>query len=53
MEGYHLQHPQYGWAKNKGYPTKAHRAAIAEIGASSLHRKSFKLLADEQLTIFK
>jgi ribonuclease HII len=44
--------PNYGWERNKGYPTKAHRKAIAEYGASPIHRKSFKLLPDEQLTIF-
>jgi len=46
----HQQHPQYAWTNNKGYPTKAHRAAIKEFGATPLHRKSFKLLP-EQLEI--
>lgn len=35
--------PQYNWNKNKGYPTKDHRAAIAEHGASIHHRMTFKL----------
>lgn len=35
--------PQYNWKKNKGYPTKDHRAAIAEHGASIHHRMKFKL----------
>ena len=39
--------PQYGWDGNKGYPTKAHREAIARYGVTPYHRKSFKLLADE------
>lgn len=39
-----FQHPGYGWAKNKGYPTAEHRKAIAELGATELHRKSFQLL---------
>lgn len=39
-------YPQYGWAVNKGYPTKAHRAAIAEFGPSPYHRMTFKLLND-------
>ena len=39
--------PQYGWDGNKGYPTKAHREAIARYGVTPDHRKSFKLLADE------
>lgn len=36
-------YPQYGWDKHKGYPTPAHRRAIAEHGTSPLHRLSFKL----------
>ncbi len=36
--------PHYNWAKNKGYPTKDHRQAIVENGASIYHRKSFKLI---------
>ena len=34
----------YHWKKNKGYPTQEHRAAIAKIGVTEYHRKSFKLL---------
>ena len=37
-----LQHPVYQWDVNKGYPTKAHRAAIEEHGISPFHRKTFK-----------
>lgn len=37
-------YPQYAWHINKGYPTKAHRAAIAEHGPSPLHRLTFTLL---------
>ncbi|NJK84236.1 MAG: ribonuclease HII [Saprospiraceae bacterium] len=39
-----LQFPDYEWHSNKGYPTKAHRKAIALHGATTLHRRSFKLL---------
>lgn len=46
-----LEFPMYGWRKNKGYPTKAHRLAILENGDCKYHRKSFKLLADEQLSL--
>ena len=35
-------HPQYGFAKHKGYPTKAHFAAIEEHGVIAEYRKSFK-----------
>lgn len=45
------EYPQYGWEVNKGYPTKAHRAAIATTGASPYHRTTFRLL-DTQLTLF-
>lgn len=45
------EYPQYHWLDNKGYPTKAHRAAIAEHGASPYHRMSFQLL-DRQLSLF-
>ncbi|MGN1265732.1 MAG: ribonuclease HII [Muribaculaceae bacterium] len=45
------QFPQYDWATNKGYPTKKHRAAIAEFGASPYHRMSFQLI-DRQLSLF-
>jgi len=34
--------PQYGFAKHKGYPTKAHRLAIKKHGTSIIHRKSFQ-----------
>ena len=35
------KYPQYGFAKHKGYPTKAHFAAIAEYGVIDEHRRSF------------
>jgi len=40
----HKKRPEYGWDQNKGYPTKKHRAAIVQYGATELHRASFKLL---------
>ena len=44
MQMLHEQYPQYGWDKNKGYGTAAHRAAIALYGLCFEHRKSFKIL---------
>ncbi len=45
--------PQYNWRVNKGYPTKDHRAAIAQHGATKYHRISFRLLPEpEQLQLF-
>ncbi len=53
MEGLHTEYPAYGWATNKGYPTSAHRAAIAQHGSTAWHRQSFRLLAeDAQLSLF-
>ena len=37
-------YPQYDWASNKGYPTKAHRDGIRRHGITPFHRKSFQLL---------
>ncbi|MDE7153473.1 MAG: ribonuclease HII [Muribaculaceae bacterium] len=51
MTRLHAQFPQYQWNKNKGYPTRDHRRAIAEYGATPFHRMSFTLL-DPQLTLF-
>lgn len=45
-----LDFPQYNWDKNKGYPTREHRAAIAAHGATEHHRTTFQLL--EQPTLF-
>lgn len=45
--------PQYNWRVNKGYPTKDHRAAIAQHGPTKYHRMSFRLLPEpEQLLLF-
>ena len=44
MRQLHSQYPQYGWDGNKGYPTAAHYAALAQYGATPLHRKTFKLM---------
>lgn len=40
--------PGYGFAEHKGYPTPEHREAIARLGASGMHRKSFLLLRPEE-----
>lgn len=37
-------YPQYDWASNKGYPTKAHRDALTTCGTTLHHRQSFQLL---------
>ena len=40
----HNKFPMYKWNENKGYPTKAHRSAIREHGATDFHRMTFTLL---------
>ena len=37
------KYPEYDLAANKGYPTKKHRLALQQHGASVEHRRSFKL----------
>ncbi|MEZ4798521.1 MAG: ribonuclease HII [Flavobacteriales bacterium] len=44
MEHLDLDFPEYKWKKNKGYPTKDHRDAIASHGACVHHRTTFALL---------
>lgn len=44
-------YPQYDWRSNKGYPTKKHREAIKTYGVTPLHRKSYNLLGDGQLSL--
>ncbi|TMV51018.1 ribonuclease HII, partial [Thioclava sp. BHET1] len=36
------QHPGYGWERNAGYPSKAHLAALQDLGVTPHHRRSFK-----------
>jgi ribonuclease HII len=49
MNKIHEEYPQYGWDRNKGYPTAFHRAAIMKYGITPYHRKSFNLL-DTQMS---
>ncbi len=41
LERLHEQHPQYGFAGHKGYPTPQHLAALRAHGACAAHRRSF------------
>ena len=34
--------PGYGFARHKGYPTRAHLAALRRLGPCALHRRSFR-----------
>lgn len=49
MEKLHVEFPHFKWNENKGYPTKAHREAIAIHGSTVYHRQTFNLLGDFQL----
>ena len=42
MEEYEKQYPGYGFAQNKGYGTAAHIEAIARLGITPIHRRSFE-----------
>ena len=35
------RYPGYGWESNMGYPSKAHREALATLGLTPLHRRSY------------
>jgi ribonuclease HII len=37
-----LAYPGYGFARHKGYPTEAHRAALLRLGPCDAHRRSFR-----------
>ena len=41
MEDLAQQHPGYGWEVNAGYPTKAHRQALLDLGVTPHHRRGF------------
>jgi ribonuclease HII len=41
MAHYDTQYPGYGFAVHKGYPTPQHEAALRNLGACALHRRSF------------
>lgn len=51
MNQLHQEYPRYDWASNKGYPTKKHRAGIAQYGTTPYHRMTFNLLGDGQLNL--
>ncbi|TAE09989.1 MAG: ribonuclease HII [Bacteroidetes bacterium] len=42
MVGLAKEYPEYGWETNMGYPTKAHKKAIASFGLTPHHRLTFK-----------
>ena len=51
MEQYGEQYPVYNWKKNKGYPTKEHKQAIADYGTTPLHRMTFNMTIQLKLDL--
>ena len=47
MVGFDSQYPQYGFAKHKGYGTAEHFAAIRKFGPCEIHRRTFRMPAQE------
>ena len=45
----HHDYPQYGWDRNKGYPTVEHFNAIEQFGPTPHHRRSFNLYRQHSL----
>ena len=41
MKALALRYPGYGWERNMGYPTGAHREALVALGVTPHHRRSF------------
>ena len=41
MDGLAAVHPVYGWDRNRGYATPAHRQAIRQMGVTCHHRRTF------------
>ncbi len=51
MEALAVEFPEYGWLRNKGYPTIQHRSAILQYGFTPHHRRTFRV-SDPQLSLF-
>ena len=51
MKEYDALYPQYGFAKHKGYPTKAHLLAIEQYGITEIHRRSYGPVAAKQMSL--
>lgn len=51
MQKIALEHPEYDWHTNKGYPTIKHRNKVMELGFTPYHRRTFRV-TDPQLDLF-
>ncbi len=45
MRALAVEYPGYGWERNMGYPTLAHRQALIQRGLTPYHRRTFKPVA--------
>ena len=52
MEEYDRIYPGYGFAKNKGYPTKEHLDALSRLGITPIHRRSYGPVAVQKIPLF-
>jgi ribonuclease HII len=46
MDDLDHKHPGYGFSKNAGYGTPAHRSALRQLGVSKVHRRSYSPMSD-------
>ncbi|HYL82214.1 MAG TPA: ribonuclease HII [Candidatus Acidoferrum sp.] len=53
MEEWAIRLPAYGFAQHKGYGTNAHMAAIARIGPSPIHRRTFGGVREYAVAVFR
>ena len=51
MMQYDQEYPGYGFAKNKGYPTREHLAALDRLGVAPIHRRSYGPVAVRQMKL--
>lgn len=51
MMQYDAEYPGYGFAKNKGYPTKEHLQALDRLGVTPIHRRSYGPVAVRQMKL--
>lgn len=51
MLEYDALYPGYGWASNKGYGAPVHQAALARLGPSPIHRRSFAPVRQAELAL--
>ena len=51
MRAADADYPGYGWARNMGYGSAAHRDAIVRLGPTPLHRRSFAPLRQMRLSL--